>query len=99
MPGRLVSPRKGGAGLYVASGISREATQELGGWRSSEVMGKVRSKARSEEVLPELRAGLKRASDRLDMERFSKELKEAVTLVGENEVGWARSNYRRKWYA
>ena len=40
MDGRLVSPRNRGAKLYVFSGTSREATQELGGWSSPKVMGK-----------------------------------------------------------
>ena len=50
--GRSVSPEKGGARLYVTSGMSHEATQELGGWKSLGVMKKVYNKARSEDVAP-----------------------------------------------
>ena len=36
--GRRVLPRKGGARLYVTSGMLHGATQGLGGWRSPKVM-------------------------------------------------------------
>ena len=39
--GRLASPGKGGAKLHVTSGMSHEATEELG-WRSPEVVKKPR---------------------------------------------------------
>ena len=97
--GRLVSPRKGGARLYVASGMSREAAQEMEGWRLPEVKGNVYDKARCEDVAPEVRVALKRASGRVDTERFVKGLEEAVTLLGQNEVGLARPTCRRQRYA
>ena len=39
--GRAVSSWEGGAGLYVICGMSCEVTQEPGGWRSFEVVGRV----------------------------------------------------------
>ena len=40
------------ARFYVADGIPRETTQELGGWRSSAVMEGMYARARSEEGAP-----------------------------------------------
>ena len=85
--GPLAPPRKCGAMLYVTSGMSREAAQELGGWRSSEVMEDVYSKVRSGEVAPEMRMAAKRASERLGVDRFAQGLGESVTLVSEEK--WA----------
>ena len=39
--GRVVSPTNGGARLCVSCGSSREAIQEIGSWRLSEVLEKV----------------------------------------------------------
>ena len=54
-------------------------------------MEKMYSKASSEEVAPEMRVALTRASDCLDARRFAVDWEEAATLVGENEVGSALS--------
>ena len=35
--GRSLPPRRGGARFYVADGMAREATQELGGWETPAV--------------------------------------------------------------
>ena len=59
--GRSLSPRTGGARLYVANGMAREATQELGGRKSPAVMEGVYAIARSEEVTPEMRSALAKA--------------------------------------
>ena len=96
MNGRLVSPRKGGARLYVSSWTSRRATRELGGWRSSGVMEKVFQGAQSEEAGPRMRVALKRVSDRLLNDRFAEDLDEPAALASEGEVGMTRSVYRRK---
>ena len=66
-----------GAKLYVTSVVSREATQELGRWMSSEVMGKVYSVARADEVAPEMRVVAKRASDCLNVGKFLEDLDDA----------------------
>ena len=89
--GRLASPRKGGAGLYVAGGMSRDATQELGWWRSPELLEKGEAS--------EMSVALKRASRPLAFERFVKESEEEATLVGENNVGLASSGYTRQFFA
>ena len=56
--GRLASPRNGGPRPYAASGMSREATLELCGWKSSEVVEGVYNKVRSKDVVQETRADL-----------------------------------------
>ena len=45
--------------LYVSRGMLRVATEELGGWKSPEVMEKVYGTARSEEAVPEMRVAPK----------------------------------------
>ena len=47
LDGKNLSPRKGGARMYVVNGRAREAAQELGGWKSQSVLEGVYSKARS----------------------------------------------------
>ena len=59
--GRNFSPRYGGARLYIMNGMTREATQELGGWKSPAVMENLYNKTRSEEVAPEMRAAVSAA--------------------------------------
>ena len=71
--------------------MSREATQELGGWRSPAVIEKVYQLARSEEVGPEMRKALRKAIDRLEVDCFTQELEESVTLANDGEVGLTRS--------
>ena len=89
MNGRLVPPRKGGARLHRTSGMSHEATQEMGGWRLWEVMAKVYPKARPGEVATKMWAALKSASDGPKDDQFAQELGESVTLMNENGVGLA----------
>ena len=74
--GRLVSPLKGGAQSYVTSGMSWEATQELGGWKPSGVKERVHHGARPGDVVPEMRAVAARASNRMGREGFPKGLNE-----------------------
>ena len=54
--GRNSSPRRGGSRLYLANGMFREASQELGGWKALAVMENVYNKACSEELVPEMRS-------------------------------------------
>ena len=60
---RLALPTKRGARLGVTRRMSREATQKLGCWKAPEVMEGVYSKARSEEIAPEIQAAFGRARD------------------------------------
>ena len=61
MEGRNLSSRIGGARLYLMNGMSRQATQELGRWKTPTVMESVYNKARSGEVVPEMRSATNRA--------------------------------------
>ena len=56
MEGRQACPFKGGARWRVRGGMSREAPQEGGGQRSTEIMGKVNKDFRADEVALEMRA-------------------------------------------
>ena len=67
--------------MSVTSTMSREAAQEFSRWKSSEVMGWVYSKVRSESVVPGMRTAAARAGDHADME-FLKDLESALTLAG-----------------
>ena len=58
---RVLSPRQGGARMYILDGISREATRELGGRKTPSVTESLYGKAKSEEVAPEMRAAIRRA--------------------------------------
>ena len=60
------------------------------------VMEKVYQKARLEEVVPEMRVSLRRASDGLEVDDFDQELEESVTLANEGKVGLPRFVYRRR---
>ena len=95
MGGRIVSRRDAGARLYVKSGMSREVTQLLGGWRSSEVMERLYCRVRPRVVVPEMRADLGQASDRWNLERFVKELEEDPNFVEKREAGLALCAYSR----
>ena len=97
--GRLAFPRRGGYRLYVASGMYRGVTCDLGTLKSTEVMERAYKKARSEEVVPEMRASLNRASDRMELERFVKELEADAPLVEEGEVGFPNRVFARQRYA
>ena len=76
---RNLSPRKGGARFYVVNGTPREATQELGGWKSPAVMESVYTKTRPEEVAPEMRAAAEQARRALEVERFVSDLDREVS--------------------
>ena len=76
--------------------MRRQATQELGGWKSSDVVEKLYNKSLSEEVVLELRAALRRASGRLEVNRRFQELEESVTSVGTGEGGLTRSTHCRQ---
>ena len=66
----------------------------------SEVLERVYNRARSEEVVPEIRAAVARASDRPEMERFLKKLSGNLTLVEEDEDGLSRmaTACARRWF-
>ena len=62
-------------------------------------MEQVYCEARSEEVFPEVRAAAGGASDRLDMERFVRELEEDLAVVNDGAVGLARGACTRQQFA
>ena len=95
--GRSLSPRKGGARFYVVNGMSREATQELAGWKSPAVVEGVYTKARSEEVVPEMRAAVAKACAGLEVERFARDLDRDVCAQGSEALGAERGAEARIW--
>ena len=62
LDGRVNSLRKGGARLYATSGMSREALQELAGWKSMGVVARAYSKLSFEEIAPEMLSAMVRAA-------------------------------------
>ena len=58
--------------------MPKEATQELGGWKSPAVMEGVYTNTRSEEVAPEMRAAAEKACRGLEVERFANDLDREV---------------------
>ena len=52
LDGKNLSPRIGGARMFAANDRAREATQELGGWKSPVVMESVYTKVRSGRGFP-----------------------------------------------
>ena len=61
LEGRALPPRRGGTRLYIMNGVTRDATQERGGWKSPAVMEAGHSRTRYEEVLPEMQAPVAKA--------------------------------------
>ena len=59
--GRNLSPRNGSTRLYLMNGMSREATQEFGGWETPGAIENEYTKDWSEEVEPEMRSAIKKA--------------------------------------
>ena len=92
-------PRKGGARLYVTSGMLRETTQGLGRWKLSEVAERVNYAVRAEDVAPEMPAAVTWACDSFEMEWSIKELSHDPALVAEGEVGLSRSSFARRWFS
>ena len=95
--GRGLFPRKGGARFYVVNGMAREATQELGGWKSPAVMEGVYTRARSEEVVPEMRAAVAKACAGLEVERFVEDLDRDVCVESSEALGAERGAEARVW--
>ena len=58
-------------------------------------MEKVYNEARSEEVVPEMRRALKRATDTQGVDPFVQGLGDSVAFVNKGEVGLTRSALRR----
>ena len=85
--GRSFSPRKGGARLYVVDGMAREATQELRGRKSPAAIEGIYTKARSEEVAPEMRSALSKACAGFEVELFVKGLCRNVCVEASEALG------------
>ena len=75
-------PRKGGTRMYIMGGMSREATEEPGGWKTPSVLESVYIRAESEEMAPEMRGAIGRACALLAVEAFTKDLDREVSLGG-----------------
>ena len=94
LEGRCVSPRKGGARLFLTNGMAREATRELGGWRPQGVTERVDNKTCSEEVAPEMGVASDWECATLSVEEFVKDLELEVSRDDE-VVDTPRSRYLR----
>ena len=92
-----LSPRKGGARLYVMDGMAREATQELGGWKSPEVMDSVFSKVRSGEVVPEMRSAGAKACNLLEAASIVEDLGRDVGSESDDALGSLKGAAARIW--
>ena len=95
--GRSLSPRKGGARLFVVNGMVRGATQELGGMRSPAVTGGVYAKARSEEVAPDMRSALDKARAGLEVEMFVRGLGRDMCVEASEALGSEKGAESRVW--
>ena len=84
--GRVVSPRKGGTRTYIMNGMSREATQALGGPKTPGAMESAYGKAKSEEVALEMSGAIGRARALLDGEAFGKDLDRDASLTDESAL-------------
>ena len=77
--------------------MAREASQELGGLKSPAVMGGVYTKARSEEVVPELREAVARARAGLEVEHFARGLARDVCAGASGALGAEQGAEARIW--
>ena len=89
--GDTVSPRKGGARFYAVNGMAREASQDLGGWKSPAVMEGVYTKARSGEVVPEMRSAVAKVA------RFVRDLDHVVGAESSEFMGAEQGAEARVW--
>ena len=62
-------------------------------------MEEAHNKVCSQEVVPEMRVALWRASDRLGVYRYIRDPEESVTVANKDEAGLTRSVYRRRWFS
>ena len=85
--GRVFPPSKGGTRMYITNGMSREATQGLGGRKTPGVMDSVYNKAKSEEGAPEMRGAIGRACRLLAVESFVQDLDLEAFLADESGLG------------
>ena len=74
LDGRTASLRGRGARFSIMDGMSRDAAEELCSWEPAEVMEWAYSTARPEEVAPEVRADLHRATAWLEVDECLKGL-------------------------
>ena len=72
--GRVFLPRKGGTRMYIMHGMSREASQELGGWQTPGVMDCVFNETKSEGAAPEIRGAIGLACALLAVETCVRDL-------------------------
>ena len=95
--GRNLSPDEGGARLYVVNGVAREATQDLGGWKSQAVMEVVYTNVRSGEVVPEMRAAVAKACAVLEVSSFREDVHWGLGPGGDEVPSSVRGAAARVW--
>ena len=82
----------------MVNGMARESTQELGGWKSPAFMGGVYTKARTEEVAPEMRSAVAKACAVLEVAPFVEDLDREVCAEGEEARGAATGAAAQKMF-
>ena len=95
--GRNLSPRKDSARLYLANGMSRQGTRELGGWKTSTVVESVYKEARPEEVAPEMRSDINNARIFFGVQAFVVDLGDDSCVDGEEAAGSDKGATVRVW--
>ena len=95
--GRALSPRKGGARLYITRGVTREATKELGRWGPLAPMDSVYNKTRTGEVLPEKRAAVEKACAVLGATAFVEDLDRDACPDSDEALGSDKGVQGRAW--
>ena len=82
----------------MMNGMSREATQKMGGWTSPTVMGAAHNKTRCEEVAPEMRAAVSRACAVPDVTFVVEGLDREACADVDEILGAEKSSVARLWF-
>ena len=97
LDGKNLSPRKGGARLHVMTGMAREATQGLGGWKSPAIMESVCTEVRSGEVVPEMRSAVAKPCNALEVTSFVEDPYRDVGSESDDAFGLLMGAAARIW--
>ena len=97
LDGKNLSPRKGGARMYVVNGRAREAARELGGWKPHSSYGKCLFQGALWEVVPEMRSAAAKACNVLAATSFAEDLCRGVGSEVEEALGLLKGAAARIW--
>ena len=90
-PGEFPPRGKGPKKVVASRPVTREATQELGGWRPEGVMERVYEKTRSKEVAPGMRCALDQARSMPRTEEFAKDVEFEASFDDGSVAGYAET--------